>query len=207
MNSFALLLMLVLGLDHSGTLVSSPKGGDSDLTANDSLSTGTEAPSLKAAIAKYIDGYGRRYYVRGKSDSQHLIEDHGWTAEQIRGLTLDEIQYLHGATHQGRIKPEDFDNVAVSHAAPFSRGESVGPRSPGADNKPAITIAVAPFHCPPCNQLKTFDWSGFDVTWKTGGAVSAFPEISWTDKRGTKRILTGAYTPNRVRWSYNRTME
>ena len=90
--------------------------------------------------------------------------------------------------------------------APFTPPEATAPPA-AADTKPAITITVAPFHCPPCNMLKSYDWSGFDVTWVTGGNVSAYPEISWIDHRGVKRILTGAYTPKRVRWSWDRTQQ
>lgn len=194
------------------------EGGDDASLANDSSVPGTDAPEstaadLRAAIREYRASGGQRYYVRGKTDWQHLTQDHGWTAEQIRGLGLDELQFLHGATHTGAIQPEQFV-AANRNAAPFAP-ETVSLPSPGADNKPenkpenkpSITITVAPFHCPPCNQLKRMDWSGFDVTWKTGGSVQAYPEISWTDKRGTKRFLTGAYSPWRVKWSHDRTMD
>lgn len=42
MSTFALLLMLALGIDHSGTLVSSEKGGGHDLSPNDSVSSATD---------------------------------------------------------------------------------------------------------------------------------------------------------------------
>lgn len=88
--------------------------------------------------------------------------------------------------------------------APFSRGESAN-QPPGAESKPAVTIRVAPFYCPPCETMRGYDWSGFDVTWETGGDVErGYPEISWTDSRGTKRWLAGAYTPSQVRWSWER---
>lgn len=32
-------------------------------------------------------------------------------------------------------------------------------------------------------------------------------QISWQDSRGVKRVLTGAYTPSRVMWSYRETMK
>lgn len=91
--------------------------------------------------------------------------------------------------------------------APFSP-DAASPAAPGADDnavqKPAITINLADFPCPPCETLKGYDWSEFNVTWETGGAES-YPQISWTDKRGVKRVLTGAYTPRRVMWSYRET--
>jgi hypothetical protein len=75
---------------------------------------------------------------------------------------------------------------------------------PGAD-KPSITITVADFYCAPCDELKAMDWSAFTVDWKVGGDVKAFPEISWIDQRGVKRVLTGAYSPKRVMWSWEKT--
>lgn len=93
--------------------------------------------------------------------------------------------------------------------APFSPAAAV-PAAPGAENeavqKPAITINLADFPCPPCETLKGYDWGEFAVTWETGGAES-YPQISWTDKRGVKRVLTGAYTPSRVMWSFRETMK
>lgn len=86
--------------------------------------------------------------------------------------------------------------------APFSRGTEPSDPSPGAESKPALTIRVAPFHCPPCEVMRGYDWSGFDVTWETGGTVQrGYPEASWKDSRGTLRWLSGAHTPNQVRWS------
>ena len=230
MNAFILALLLIGGDGFQWTVTESPsfswtvtEGGDNASLPNDSAVPATDgqpfpdgasgsppahtgAPSdLRSAIRAYRDSGGVRYYVRGKSDSQHLTQDHGWSAEQIRGLGLDELQFLHGATHTGKIQPNLFV-AAPGSAAPFTPADAT-PRPSGADTKPAITITVAPFHCPPCNQLKRMDWKDFDVTWKTGGNVRAYPEISWTDKRGTKRTLTGAYSPWRVRWSYDRTMD
>ena len=95
--------------------------------------------------------------------------------------------------------------AANGPAASSSRGE-VAASPPGADTTPALTIRVAPFYCAPCNLLKTYDWSAFDVTWETGGDVErGYPEVSWTDSRGTKRWLAGAYRPDQVKWSMERT--
>lgn len=73
-------------------------------------------------------------------------------------------------------------------------------------SKPSITIHVADFNCPPCDVLKGYDWQDFDVQWVTGGA-DAYPTIAWHDKDGVRRVLRGAYSPWRVRWSYDRTMQ
>lgn len=95
--------------------------------------------------------------------------------------------------------------AVASLTAPFSP-DAAPESAPGADTKPALTIRVAPFYCPPCNAMKAMDWSGFDVTWETGGDVErGYPEISWTDSRGTKRWLAGSYRPDQIRWSWERT--
>lgn len=89
--------------------------------------------------------------------------------------------------------------------APFSP-DAVPPADPGAESKPKLRINIADFPCPPCETLKGYSWDEFDVEWVTGGAPS-FPQISWLDSRGVRRVLTGAYTPSRVKWSYDRTVE
>lgn len=92
-----------------------------------------------------------------------------------------------------------------------SRGPGVGPLSepsPGPSViKPAVTIHVAPFFCAPCNAAKRMDWSAFDVTWETGGAIEGYPEFHWKDPRGVTRILAGAYSPDQVRWAWDKTRE
>lgn len=95
---------------------------------------------------------------------------------------------------------------ALPAAESLPPGFGSGAQPPVADPKSVAKIAIrcAPFHCPSCNKLKTFDWTGFDVDWQIGGA-DVYPEISWTDKRGVKRVLYGAYTPKQVRWSWEKT--
>lgn len=95
------------------------------------------------------------------------------------------------------------NNVAVTPSAPFSPAAGSSPSPPGAD-KPSITIHVADFACPPCEQVKRYDWRDFNVLWVTGGAAS-YPQIRWQDARGVTRVLTGAYRPDQVRWSWERT--
>ena len=65
-------------------------------------------PTLKAAVQAYMAAGGQIAYVQGKSDRAHLIEDHGWSAAQLTGLTQSELMYLHGATHNGKISPTDY---------------------------------------------------------------------------------------------------
>lgn len=90
--------------------------------------------------------------------------------------------------------------------APFTQPSGAPLPAAEAADKPSITIAVADFVCPPCDTLKGYQWDAFNVTWQTGGAES-YPQISWQDSRGVKRVLTGAYTPSRVMWSYRETMK
>jgi hypothetical protein len=159
--------------------------------------------SVRCAIASYRKGGGQRAYVRGKSDWLHLVNDHGWDSDQLRGLTVDDLQYLHGASHAGKLESSQFV-AASTNAAPFNPGAAVRhPTAPGAD-KPSITIHLADFKCPPCDVLKGYDWQDFDVTWVTGGA-DAYPSIAWHDKDGMRRVLRGAYSPWRVKWSWERT--
>ncbi len=151
--------------------------------------------SLREAIHEYKRKYGIRWYVSGMTEQQHLVQTHGWTQEQISGLTEDELHLLHGASHEGKINPTDF--------ARGTPGAAV--HTPTVPGKPRLKIRTAPFPCPPCNDVKGYDWSEFDVTWETGGAVNGYPEFVWTDKRGVTRLLNGRRTPKQVRWSWERT--
>ena len=56
-------------------------------------------PPLRAAIAGYRASGGQRAYVVGESDRAHLMREHGYAAAQLAGLTLDELQLLHGWAH------------------------------------------------------------------------------------------------------------
>lgn len=154
-------------------------------------------PSLKDAIRAYRDSYGVRWFVYGQTEQQHLVQTHGWKPEQLVGLTEDELHLLHGASHTGRLNPADFAAVQPGVA-------DKGAAAPG-DSRPKITIHMAPFHCPACNTMKGYDWSGFDVTWETGGARKGYPEASWTDKRGWRRSTSGLHTPEQVRRVWEQT--
>lgn len=170
---------------------------DATAGSGDMTSDSPEPVSLRAAIAAYRKAGGQRAYVRGMTDYQHLVRDHKWSDAQLKGLTFDELQYLHGASHAGKLTPDAFR--APADATPAT----APPAAPAAD-KPSITITVADFYCAPCNQLKAMDWKDFNVTWAVGGAP-AYPQISWQDARGVTRVLTGAYTPSRVMWSWKAT--
>jgi hypothetical protein len=159
--------------------------------------------SLRDAIRGYVEDGGQRAFVIGKTDWQHLVDEHGWAPGQLRGLNHDELQYLHGASHAGKLSSNQFV-AANRNAAPFNPGAAA--RLPTASGADKLTIHMAPFHCPPCNTVKGYDWQGFDVSWVTGGA-DAYPTIAWFDKDGQRRVLRGAYSPKRVRWSFDRTME
>lgn len=106
--------------------------------------------------------------------------------------------------HESRIRALEQQVGASSRDVAAGAVAKDAERTAAPSSKPAITIAVAPFYCAPCNALKAMDWSGFDVSWQTGGAA-AFPEISWRDSRGVKRTLTGAYRPDQVLWSWQQT--
>lgn len=90
--------------------------------------------------------------------------------------------------------------------APFTPDAPALLGAPGADDKPKLRINIADFPCPPCDTLKGYEWDAFDVEWVTGGAES-YPQISWLDSRGVRRVLTGAYSPSRVMWSLRETMK
>ncbi|MCP6756473.1 hypothetical protein NL533_33100, partial [Klebsiella pneumoniae] len=52
---------------------------------------------------------GTRWYVtQGEPEPEHLIHVHGWTAEQLRVLTDDELHLLHGMSHTGLVNPKDY---------------------------------------------------------------------------------------------------
>lgn len=71
--------------------------------------------SLKQRIAAYRARGGQAWYVRGKSDSQHLVDDHGWTWAQINGLSAIELQYLHGMSHTNAPELTATMTQSVSH--------------------------------------------------------------------------------------------
>lgn len=128
-----------------------------------------------------------------------------------RSLEAQINLYQQVNDHERRItalekRGGDPTEVVTPQDAGTGAAESDSGETAPVSDKPVITIAVAPFYCPPCEALKAMNWSGFDVTWKTGGA-NAFPEISWLDDRGVKRTLTGAYRPDQVLWSWRQTQD
>jgi hypothetical protein len=161
------------------------------------------AKSLRDLIAEYKTAGGTQAYVRGKTDAQHLVEDHGWTYDQIRGLTVNEQRYLHGASHKGKITPDSL--------RPASRdGETDNPPSekPPGVHKPAITIvSPATWDCQYCPGYRNQDWSAFNVTFEKRDGLAYYPATEWTDKRGVTQRLSGTYKPDKVMWSYKKTME
>lgn len=164
------------------------------------------AKSLRDAIRDYRQSGGVRYYVKGKTDAQHLTQDHGWTQQQIAGLSGDELQFLHGATHVGAIKPGDFPNVVAGTptVTPFTPAES--PSSVGGSTRPKIRIiSPATWDCGYCPGHRNQDWSAFDATFEKRDGLPSYPATEWVDARGVTRRLYGQRTPNQVRWSWERT--
>lgn len=150
-------------------------------------------PSLREAIEDYRRTYGIRWFVtQGEPEPQHLMHVHGWTAEQIAGLTDDELHLLHGASHEGKLHPEDFLGGAASSAV-----------APG---KPKLRItSPATWDCPHCPGHRDQDWSGFEVEFVKRDGLPRYPCTEWTDSRGVIRRLYGKRTPAQVRWSWERT--
>lgn len=126
------------------------------------------------------------------------------SAQQLYGQSLDSTL----ADYARFVKPESERGGDPREFVVTPPRDAVGAGPAGdADQTgpvPEITIRVAPFYCPPCNALKRMDWDGFDVHWEIGGA-DAYPQISWMDSDGTRRVLTGPYRPDQVRWSWERT--
>jgi len=229
MNAFILALLLIGGDDFQWSVTESPsfswnvtEGGDNASLSNDSAVPGTDAPTtsgaapgsalarsgaasdLRSAIKSYRESGGVRYFVRGKSDWRHLIEDHGWKAEQIRGLGLDELQFLHGATHTGRINPSNY--VAVTPSAPFTP-EAVSLPPSGADTKPVVKCFTQA-NCKSCRNSEKHDWSSeeFTVTHtdKAPDWVEAFPCYYWQAKSGRWKYYYG-FSPGELRRTWKAT--
>jgi SAM-dependent methyltransferase len=67
---------------------------------------------------------------------------------------------------------------------------------PVTESKPSICITLADFPCAPCEALKRYDWSAFNVEWKIGGADS-YPQITWYEN-GERWGVKGLYTPEQI---------
>ena len=75
-----------------------------------------ELPSpLQQQIADYRAGGGAIVGVRDMTIVTHMLRDHGWSAQQLAGLSDDELFYLHGMQHAGIVAPEA---VATGPSAP-----------------------------------------------------------------------------------------
>lgn len=141
MRTFVLLLFAsqaALSADYAGRLAGASEGGDLGSPAQDASVQGvtddpansTDGPSVAApgtdaahnptsspvslrdAIAAYKAGGGEIVGVKDMTITTHMLRDHGWTSEQLDGLTSDELFYLHGMQHAGLISP---DGEPVSH--------------------------------------------------------------------------------------------
>ena len=157
--------------------------------------------SLREAIEEYRRTNGTRWFVvQGLPERDHLVVEHGWTHEQIAGLTDDELHLLHGMSHTGRVNPKDF----LCGKAP---AVSVMPASAGVHH--ITIISPATWDCPVCPGHRNQDWSaaGFDMTPVNMDGLPRYPCTEWTDSRGVIRRLYGKRTPAQVRWSYDRTMQ
>lgn len=172
------------------------KGGD-DLSPNDSATTGTDAPNspgpvVAPALTETATGPLTSVCPCGGSNRGvcHCLAT-GVTCRCSPGVGSEWLM---------------ADGRPIKKTGRYAdpRRETQPSRSRPAESAPKITIRVAPFYCPPCEAVKAMDWSEFDVTFETGGA-SAYPQIEWTDPRGTKRFLTGRRTPWQVKWSWDRT--
>lgn len=126
------------------------------------------APTLKEAVQAYMAGGGQVAYVQGKSNRSHLIEDHGWSAAQLNGLTQQELMYLHGATHSGKISPSDYP-VIQTEAEPVIH----------VDDKPLVWGYYPSWQCDYCDRAKAHDWSKypFRIKWVLNDdeALRAYP--------------------------------
>lgn len=156
--------------------------GPSVEPGSDAVPTPSVAPvSLKQAIAAYRAAGGVRYYVRGKSDAAHLVEDHGWTYQQIAGLSYDELQFLHGASHTGKISPSDYGTVCST--------------------RPVVTVYTTRGNwCAACNLVKGWkddDDLPFDVSVVYDEGKPWLPYIEWKDRNGYRKWFGSQYTPSK----------
>lgn len=129
MSTFSLLLILALGVDHSGSLVTSErqKGGGHESTVvsrpssdgsgvlgPDKETTAPEPVSrryTRVELAKQAVDYANRQRQLQATVNppnqvwNHLKNDHGFTAEQVDGLTFNQALWVHSGAHVGVITP------------------------------------------------------------------------------------------------------
>lgn len=107
--------------------------------------SGPGVQTLRERIAAYRDSGGQPWYVSGMTDAQHLVNDHGWSASELRGLTVAELQLLHGASHTGRIQPGTVkQSLTVADAE-------------------IVVYSPASFQCPACNAWKSVTIPGVEI--------------------------------------------
>lgn len=73
---------------------------------------------------------------------------------------------------------------------------------------PHVTIiSPATWDCPHCPGHRDQDWNsaGIKVTFEKRDGLAAYPCTEWVDSRGVTRRLWGRWTPQQVRWSWERT--
>jgi len=84
---------------------------------------------LRERIAEYRQRGGVPWFVNGGHTTlQHLIDEHGWSAAQLRGLTQNELDELHGASHTGQIKAADFGPRSVTKSNQRRAAKATTPR-------------------------------------------------------------------------------
>lgn len=177
------------------------------------LLPGLEAgPSLRDAIHDYERQYGVRWFVSGMTEQQHLIQTHGWHADQLVGLTEDELHLLHGASHTGRLNPRDFavDGMAENRPSIASKSSDAKGHDAVDDSRVKVRIlSPATWDCPHCPGHRDQDWkaAGIDAEFVKQDGLPRYPCTEWTDSRGVTRRLYGRRTPQAVLWSYKKTIE
>lgn len=80
---------------------------------------------LRQQIADYRAAGGTIVGVRDMTIITHMLRDHGWTAEQIAGLSDEELFYLHGMQHAGEVAPETAQDACRSGGCRASDGYPV----------------------------------------------------------------------------------
>lgn len=88
------------------------------VTVQRSTSSRYSTSELRSLISQYRN---HRIYADVQPRSyayRHLVQDHGFTSDQVNGLSLDEAYRLHSLAHGGVIKPYRSDaSVAMVQAS------------------------------------------------------------------------------------------
>lgn len=158
---------------------------------------------IPAVIDSYIASGGRQWYVSGMTVTQHLVRDHGFERDQLRGLSQRQLLYLHGWVHNASDDDQERYGV-VAHPG------RVGAKCRDAVKRDVVTIySPATWCCRWCEEMKAQDWSDmpFVVRFVKRDGFRSYPRTEWEDKTGKRWFLTGFYSPKRVLWSYRETMK